>query len=113
MALDNLACDVGDKNCKPSFNPGMGVKESSHTSGAASELLGGFTLFALELCCDIADVFVVGFLSKPEGTSAFIEFIPRNDRELTFERYGPRDDLYSGTCRSLSFLRFRRLLVRA
>lgn len=72
-ALDNLACDVGDKRCKLVFDSGLDVKESSHTGGAASELLGGFTLVALALCRDILDVLVVGFLSKPDGMLALVD----------------------------------------
>lgn len=99
MALGDLACDVGDERCKLVFDPGMDVKESSHTGGAASELLGVFARFALALCCDIADVLVVSFLSKPDGMSAFIRFIPQNDRRLTFARYGEREDhSLSGIC---------------
>ncbi len=91
----------------------MDVKESSHTSGAASELLVSLTLFAMALCYDIADVLIVGFSSEPDWMSAFIDFIPWNDRKLTFEIYGRREDLYSGTRRNLNYLRFRHLLVHA
>lgn len=66
MALGNLACDVGDESCKLFLDVSMDVKESSHTGGAACELLGGFTLFALALCYDITHILVVGFLSKPD-----------------------------------------------
>lgn len=63
MALGNLAGNVGDEGC----DPGMDAQESSHgkqTGGTATEFLGGFTLFALAFCCDIADVIVVCFLSE-------------------------------------------------
>lgn len=85
MALDNLAGDVGDESCKLVFDPGMDVKESSHTGGAASELLGGFTFFALTLCRDIADILVVCFLSKPIGMSAFVDLTSWSDRNLHCE----------------------------
>ena len=109
MAPGKLACDLGDESCKLLFDFGMDVKDSSYTGGAASELLVSLTLFAMALCYDIADVFVVGFSSEPDWTSAFIDFISWNDRQLTFEIYG----LYSGTRRNLNYLRFRRLLVHA
>lgn len=78
MALGNLAGHVGDECC----DPGLDVKELSHrkqTSGTAGELLDGFTLFALALCCDIMDVLVVGFLSEPDRMSAFTDVVPSND----------------------------------
>ena len=113
MALGNLAGNVGDERC----DPGMDAQESSHgkqTGGTATEFLGGFTPFALAFCCDIADVIVVCFLSEPDGMSAFIDGIPRNDRKITFGIYGPRKDhSLSGTGRNLNCLRSRRLLVRA
>ena len=91
MMVGNLACDVGDESCKVAFHPCMDVKESFHSGNAASELLGGFVLLALVLCCDIADIFVVSFLSKPGGRSAFINLVPGADRELTWLRYAPRE----------------------
>ena len=95
----------------------MDVKESSHgkqTRGTPSGFLGGFNLFTLAFCCDIADVLIVGFLSEPDGTSASIDFTPQNDRKLASVVSGPcTDHSLSGTFRNLSCLRFRRLLVRA
>lgn len=78
MTMGNLACDVGDESCKVAFHSGLDVKESFHSGNsgsAASELFGGFDLLALVLCCDIAYVFVVSFLSEPGGRSAFINFV--------------------------------------
>lgn len=111
LALGNLACDVGDEFCNLVFDPGMDMKESSHTGGAVSELLGGFTLLALALCGDIADVVVVDFLSEPEELLAFAD---GSDNELTFGVNDPREghSLFE-ICRSLNCLRFRRWLVRA
>lgn len=113
MALGNVACNVGDQRC----DLGVDLKESSHskqTGGAASELLGGFNLFALALCCGIADVFVVGFLSKPDELSAYFHVTPRNDRKPTFGKCGRhRDHSLSGIWRNLKYLRFRHLRVRA
>lgn len=88
MALDKLACNVGDDSCKFGFDPGMDVKESSHTGGAASELFRGFTLLALTLCCDITNILVVGFLSEPSKKSALIGSRSQKARNLTFGRYG-------------------------
>lgn len=84
MALIYLACDVGDESCKLVFYLAVDAKKSSHTGGAASELLGGFNLFALTLCYNSTIIFIVGFLSKPGGTLASIGSIPRTDRKLTF-----------------------------
>ena len=72
QALRNLACDVGDETCKLVFEPLMDIKESSYTGGTANEFLGGFTLLALTLCCDITNILVVGFLSKPVKMLALI-----------------------------------------
>ena len=91
MTVGDLACDVGDESCKVAFHPGMEAKESFHSGNAASELFGGFILLALALCCDIADIFVVSFLSKPGRRSAFINLVPGTDRELTWLRYAPRE----------------------
>ena len=78
MTVHNLACDVGDESCKVAFHSRVDVKESFHSGNsgnAASVLFGGFVLLALVLCCDIADVFVVSFLSEPGGKSAIINFV--------------------------------------
>ena len=91
MTVGNLACDVGDKSCKVAFHSGMHVKESFHSGNAASELFGGFVFLALLLCCDIADIFVVSFLSEPGRRSAFINLLRVSDRELTWPRYAPRE----------------------
>ena len=91
----------------------MNVKESSHTGGAASELLVSLTLFAMALCYDIADVLVVGFLSEPDWMLALIDSLPWNDRKLTFEIYVRRENLYFGTRRNPNYLRFQRLLGHA
>ena len=94
MTMGNLACDVGDESCKVAFHSGVDVKESFHSGNsgsAASELFCGFDLLALVLCCDIADVFVVSFLSEPGGRSVFINFVQGTDRELTWLRYAPRE----------------------
>ena len=75
MALGNSADKVGDESRDFVFYSGMDVKESSpgsHKGGTASKLLCGFALFALELCCDVLNVFVIGFLSEPETSSASI-----------------------------------------
>ena len=91
MALSNLAGHVGGESCELPFEPGTDVKESFHSSqtgGAASELLRGFNLFALALCRDIANIFVVGFLSKPgalSASSAFIYLISRMAGNLHLE----------------------------
>lgn len=66
----------------------MGVKESSHTGGAASEPFGGFTLLALTLCCDITNILVIDFLSKPAQKSALIGSRSQKVRNFTFGRYG-------------------------
>ncbi len=81
LALCNPACDIRDQTCKPAFDPGMDVKESSCTGGAASELLGSFTLLASTLCCDVVNILVVGFLSKPDGESASVGCMPQRDRK--------------------------------
>ena len=92
--VGNFACDVGDESCKVAFHSGVDVKESFHSGNsgnAASELFGGFVLLALVLCCDIADIFIVSFLSEPGGRSAFINLVRRTDRELTWLRYARRE----------------------
>ena len=91
MTVGNLACDVGDESCKVAFHSGLDVKESFHSGNAARELFGGFVLLALLLCCDIADIFVVSFLSEPGGRSAFINLVRGTDRALTWLRYAPRE----------------------
>lgn len=88
MALDKLACNVGDESGKFGFDPGIGVKVSSHTGGAASEPFGGFILLSLTLCCDITNILVVGFLSKPAQKSALIGSRSQKARNFTFGRYG-------------------------
>ena len=117
MALGNITCSVGDQSGELPFDLSMDINETSHgsqTGAAAREPLGGFTLFTLALCCDIADVLIVGFLSEPDGMSAFIDVISWNNRNLTFSRYDQRGDhSLSENCRNLNCLRFRRLLVRA
>ena len=91
MALDDLACNVGEESCKFGFDPGVDVKESSHPCRAASEFFGGFTLLALTLCYDITNIVVVGFLSKPGGKLVLTGSISQKDRKLTFERHGRRE----------------------
>ena len=63
----------------------MDVKESSNPGGAASELLSGFALFALTLCCNIRNVLVVGFLSEPDRKLTLIGLIRRRIRDLHLE----------------------------
>ena len=76
IALGDLACNVGDDSCKRVFDSGMDVRKPSSKSDTASELLGGFPLLALTLCCDIANVLVASFLAKPAGLSAHIRSDP-------------------------------------
>lgn len=63
----------------------MDVKESSHPGGAASELLGSFALFALTLCCNITNILVVGFLSKPDRKLTLVGPVPRRIGDLHLE----------------------------
>ena len=61
----------------------MDHKKSAHgkqACGTASALFGGFNLFPLALCCDVVDVIIVGFLSEPNGVSAFFRISPQNDQ---------------------------------
>ena len=76
MALGDLACNVGDDSCKRVFDFGMDVRKPSSKGDTASDLLGGSPLLALTLRCDIADVLVASFLSKPAGLSAYIRSDP-------------------------------------
>ena len=79
MALGDLDCYVGDEICKQVFDSGMDARNSPSKSNTASKLLGGFTLLALTLQCDIAHVLVASFLSKPTGKSASIRYNHRKE----------------------------------